>query len=101
MNVIEPPAGPPAVVGLITGVPGLFAVPVSVALSLIVPPSWIGPLACVVSVGVTGLTAKHSGFGLPLPASLAFGTPVVPEVNSARQQYVPTEVTVAVSDRMG
>ena len=39
VNVIVPSAGPPAVVGLITGVPGWLAVPDSVAVSLIGLPS--------------------------------------------------------------
>ena len=45
VKVMLPPAGPPAVVGLMTGLPGLFAVPPSDAVSLIEPPSCTGPLA--------------------------------------------------------
>ena len=45
VKVIMPPAGLPAVVGLMTGVPGWLAVPVMVAVSLIALPSWTGPLA--------------------------------------------------------
>lgn len=43
------------------------------------------------------MTAKHS----PVEWSLAFGTPVVLEVKSPRQQYLPTDVTVAAIDVTG
>src|SRR5215468_8246297 len=83
VKVMVPPAGPPAVVGLITGVPGLFAVPVSVAVSVIGLPRVTGPApAMVVSVGVAGFTTKHS----VADPSVPLGTPFVAEVKSPRQQ---------------
>ena len=97
VKVIMPPAGLPAVVGLMTGVPGWLAVPVMVAVSLIALPSWTGPLAWVVSVGVTGFTVKHSLARLSDPS----GTPFVMWTKSARQQYRPTDVRVAASERIG
>ena len=54
-----------------------------------------GPLpALVVSVGFTGLTVKHSVALL----SVDGGTPVAVPEQSARQQYRPAELTVAVGD---
>src|SRR5215212_11105277 len=82
LNVIEPPAAAPAVVGLMTGDPGLFAVPASAAESLTELPIVTVPDAVVGSVAVTGLTTKHS----VAAESDWFGTPLVPDVNSARQQ---------------
>ena len=61
LNVMVPPAGPPAVVGLMTGVPGWFAVPVRCALSVIdAPGDTVATGTLVVISGVTGLTVKHS-----------------------------------------
>src|SRR5436190_10561139 len=60
LNVIEPPAAPPAFVGLITGVPGSFAVLPSVPVSLMGEPSATFAEALVDSVGASGLTVKHS-----------------------------------------
>src|SRR2546425_9669819 len=97
VKLIVPPAAAPGVVGLMTGVPGSLAVPVNVAVSPIACPSWTGPDACVVSFGVTGVTVKHSVALL----SEAFGTPVVVDVKSPRQQYRPTDVTVAAVETMG
>ena len=55
-----PPAGPPGVVGLMTGVPGLLAVPVRVAVSVTgLPMKTSGP-ADVLRSGFTGVTRKHS-----------------------------------------
>src|SRR5262249_31996714 len=86
-QVIEPPAAAPGVIGLITGLPGWFAVPVIVAVSLIELPSVTVPLAtCVVSCGVTGFTVKHSVVLVVSPGSAAFGHPVVLEVKPPRQQ---------------
>src|SRR6266566_8510515 len=55
--------------------------------------------AAVASVGVTGVTVKHSLFvvagGTGVPSSLAFGTPVVPEMNWPNQQYRPADVRLA------
>src|SRR6266498_4813091 len=83
VKMMVPSAGAPSVVGLIAGVPGWFAVPVSVAVSLIGLPSWTGPApALVASCGVTGVTVKHSF----TPSSVPPGTPVVSEVNTACQQ---------------
>ena len=83
VKVIVPPAGPPAVVGLIAGVPGLFAVRPRVALSLIALPSTTGPApACVDSDGVTGAIVKHS----LVVSSSASGTPEVDDVKCADQQ---------------
>ena len=87
------------------GVPGLLAVPDSAAVSLKVLPSTHGVaehVAAVVRVGVTGLTVKHSGLGVvPEPSSVASPRPVVPDVNFARQQYRPADVTLAASDKIG
>src|SRR2546426_2418024 len=101
VKVIMPPAGLPAVVGLMTGVPGWFAVPVMVAVSLIALPSWTGPEAWVLRFGVTGVTTKHSLVLVGLmfgSGSEASGTPVVPEVKLPRQQYLPADVAVAVAE---
>src|SRR6476661_4472505 len=82
------PVGPP--------VPGSFAVPPSVATSLIFWPKSTGPVvACVDSVGCTGATTKHS---LAL-WSLDPGTPTDESpLKSARKQYRPAAVTVAVGE---
>ncbi len=78
LNVIVPPAGAPATDGLIAGVPGWFAVPLRVAVSVTGCPRRTGPgPAVVIKVGVTGLTVKHS-LGL-VPLSCASGTLVVAE----------------------
>src|SRR5438309_2191444 len=98
VQLIVPPAGPPTVVGLITGLPGWLAVPRSVAVSLIAWPSVTPALACVVSVGCTGVTLKHSVRLVVLLGSDEFGTPVVVEVKLPRQQYLPTEVIVAAAE---
>jgi hypothetical protein len=92
VNVIVPVASPPSVAGLIDPsvlpagppVPGLCAVPVSVAVSVTGCPNGTGPApAWVVSAGVTGFTVKHSAALL----SLFGGTPMAesPE-KSPRQQ---------------
>jgi hypothetical protein len=66
VKVIVPCATFPAVVGLMTGVPGSLAVPPSVAVSLIVAGTFVvfdgvpAIVAWVASVGVTGVTLKHS-----------------------------------------
>src|SRR5438309_65239 len=61
LKVIVPPAAAPAVpVVLMTGLAGWVAVPLSVAESLTVLPSGTPAPAVVASVGVTGLTVKHS-----------------------------------------
>src|SRR5215212_267637 len=86
--MIVPPAGSPF---------GLVAVPVSVAVSEIGLPSVTSSPALVARFGVTGFTVKHSVVDPSEPG----GTPVVSEVKSARQQYVPTEVTVASGDVIG
>jgi len=77
VNVMVPFAGLPAVVGLMTGVPGSLAVPLSVAVSEIVAGRFVVfdgvPTidAAVARVGVTGATLKHSAVLL----SLEPGTP--------------------------
>jgi len=82
---------------LITGVPGLLAVGVTEAVSLIWLPRTTGPLLASVEIpGTTGFTVKHSVEA----ESLAFGTPFVPEVKSARQQYLPADVTAAAAETM-
>ena len=90
VKVIFPVASPPSTFGLIDPllpvgppVPGLWAVPVSVAVSVTGLPMSTGPPAWVVIFGVAGLTMKHS---LALK-SLDAGTPFVesPE-KSPRQQ---------------
>src|SRR5262245_28468870 len=53
--------------------------------------------AVVGSDGVTGLTVKHSVEA----ESLASGIPCVPDVKSARQQYLPIAVIVAAAERTG
>ena len=92
-NVIVPVASPPSVVGLIEPasalpvgppVPGLCAVPVSVAVSVTGWPKSTGPAPAIVEiVGLTGLTRKHS------PA-LESSEPIRPmsssPANVARQQ---------------
>ena len=89
LKVIVPPATPPKVTGCVGSpidpspnppVPGLFAVPVRLAESLIELPSKIGlVLACVESAGVTGVTVKHSvvEMSVGLFGSLEGGTPAV------------------------
>src|SRR6266498_698224 len=72
VKMMVPSAGAPSVVGLIAGVPGWFAVPVSVAVSVIRLPSTTSGPAVVASAGVTGVTVKHSF----TPVSSASGTPV-------------------------
>jgi hypothetical protein len=74
--------------------PGLWAVPDSVAVSVTGCPNSTAPVPCVVSVGFTGLTVKHSVLAL----SLAGSTPGVVDVKSPRQQYRPAEVTVAAGE---
>jgi hypothetical protein len=82
VKVMLQPAGLPAVVGLIAGVPGRFAVPLSAAVSVIGLPSNTSGPAVVANCGVTGVTVKH-----PLaPLSSASGTPVVADVKCADQQ---------------
>src|SRR5829696_421054 len=102
VKVIFPVASPPSSFGLIDPslpagppVPGLWAVPFSVAVSVTDLPIVTGSLAWVVSSGVAGLTMKHSVALLSLDA----GTPSLasPE-NSARKQYRPADVTVAEGD---
>src|SRR6266511_3448937 len=80
-----------------TGLPGWLAVPLSVAESPIAVPMPTAVVAFVLSVGVTGLTMKHS----PAVSSVLFGTPTVPDVNSPRQQYRPADVTVAAAEKIG
>jgi hypothetical protein len=84
VKVIEPCATFPAVVGLMTGVPGSLAVPVSVAVSLIVAGTLVVPdgvpviVARVESVGVTGVTLKHSLVLVePAAGSLELVTPTL------------------------
>src|SRR5215468_5215915 len=87
VKVMVPPAGPPAVVGLITGVPGSFAVPVSVAVSLMGLPSRTGPApALVASVGFTGFTVKHSPDDPSEPGATPFACDAALGVKSPRQQ---------------
>src|SRR5262245_24582711 len=90
VKVIFPVASPPSSFGLIDPslpfgppVPGLWAVPVSVAVSLTGLPRTTEPLAWVGIFGVAGLTMKHSVALLSLDA----GTPLEesPE-KSPRQQ---------------
>ena len=84
-------------------VPGCFAVPVSVAVSVIGFPSVTSAPAVVVSVGCTGLIVKHSDVVPPsatdFDGSVDAGTPTSesPEY-SARQQYRPADVSVAESE---
>ena len=83
VNVIEPgPAAPTAPVVLNGGTAGAVATPASVPVSLIGWPSATEAEAWVSSVGVTGLTVKHS---VAVPSDTS-GTPVVAESNSARKQ---------------
>src|SRR2546428_8129204 len=96
LNVIVPPAGAPSG-PLITGLPGWLAVPFRFARSETGLPSCTSGDASVGMNGITGLTVKHS-FS---EASVALGTPSVPDVNSPRQQYPPTDVTVAALERTG
>ena len=84
LKVIVPPAAAPAVpVRLITGLAGWVAVPPSVAESVTAEPRLPPGPAVVDSVGVTGVTVKHSvadeslELGMPLAAS---------PLNTARQQ---------------
>ena len=96
--MIVPSAGAPAVVGLMTGLPGWFAVLARSAVSVTGFPKSTGPdPAWVTSVGCLGVTLKHS----PPVASVAFGTPCVAEVKSPRQQYRPAEVIVAAAEMKG
>lgn len=77
VNVIVPLAdGPCEPVVFMTGEAGSLAVPDSVAVSVTgLPRRTLGP-AAVVSVGVTGVTLKHSLVLLdPDPGSLDPGTP--------------------------
>src|SRR5439155_10844215 len=84
-----------------TGLPGWLAVQLRAAVSVTGLPSSTGPApAAVASVGVTGLTVKHS-LGLVAPLSVASPSPDVPDVKVPRQQYRPTEVTVAAAERTG
>jgi hypothetical protein len=89
-NVMLPPAATPAA-PLMIGLPGCVAVPPSVAVSEIELPTVTAADACVMSVGVTGSTSKHSPVLLGGPAdsvdaSVASGTPCVVASNSAYQQ---------------
>ncbi len=61
LNVIVPPAGaPPVPVRLMTGLAGWVAVPPRAAESVTAVPRYTSAPAVVDSVGVTGLTVKHS-----------------------------------------
>ena len=97
--MIVPPAARPAVVGLMTGVPGLFAVLPRVAVSVTGFPKSTGPApAWVVSVGVRGVTLKHS----PAVSSFALGGfGSVAEMKLPRQQYRPADVIVAAAEVSG
>src|SRR5205814_1257756 len=99
VHVICPPAGEPAVPVVLNGggPVGCDAVPLRRAVSLIGWPRAVDDEAVVTSVGVTAFTVKHSA----LVPSVAGGTPAEVELNSARKQYRPTEVTVVVADRIG
>src|SRR5262245_27710241 len=100
---MAPPANAPSG-PLMIGSPGRLEVPDRFALSLTVPPSVIAPEACVGMLGVTGFTVKHSFVGSGSSdgsGSLASGTPLVPDVNSPRKQYLPTWVTCATAERTG
>jgi len=96
LNVIVPPAGAPSG-PLITGLPGWLAVPFRFTRSDTGLPSCTSADAWVGTNGITGLTVKHS----PNVASVAFGTPLVPDVNSPRQQYPPADVSCAELERIG
>ena len=79
-----PFAGLPVVVGLITGLPGSLAVPLSEAVSLIVAGRFVlfdgvpAIVADVASVGVTGVTLKHSLVLVePAAGSLELVTPTL------------------------
>ena len=79
VKVIVPPARAPAVVGLMTGVPGWFAVPERLAVSVTGCPrsTELAP-AAVPKVGVTGVTLKHSLVLVePAAGSLEAGTPTL------------------------
>jgi hypothetical protein len=88
VKVMVPFARLPAVVGVMTGVPGSLAVPLSVAVSVMVAGRLVLAggvptiVADVTSVGVTGRTVKHSVALL----SEDFGTAGLELVYSARQQ---------------
>ena len=122
VNVMDPANAP--FVALIDGYvelpplePGSLAAPDRSAVSYTGLPKDTGVLlavpeesdACVVRVGVTGLTEKHSGFEsvvpvtvLPEPVSVAPPTPPFADsvlgVKAAYQQYRPAEVNVADPD---
>src|SRR5262245_26569886 len=88
VGLIEPSPAPPE--------PGSFAVLVNVAVSVTGFPKSTGPAPAAVEMcGWRGVTVKHS----VLEWSDESGTPLTtsPE-KSARQQYRPTFVIVAVSD---
>src|SRR5262245_1151742 len=96
LKVMVPPALGPSGPWMI-GLPGLLAVPLSPAWSETLPPRVIGPEAVVGIIGTTGLTTKHSF----AEESLASGTPLVPDVKTPRQQYLPADVTCAAAERIG
>ena len=119
LNVIVPPAGPPTTPGGMSlridpsprpPVPGRLAVPLRNARSLIAWPKSTGPAGVhtggvamlyvpeqVSRPGVFGVILKHSDWLVALSGSLDGGTPLVVDVNSARQQYLPTLVSVTGS----
>jgi hypothetical protein len=91
LNVIVPPAGAPAVLlRLIGGLVGCVAVSPRVAESETALPRKTSVLAVVARLGVTGVTVKHSPVDESLDPGIAFAAS---PVNTARQQYLPTDVT--------
>src|SRR6478736_6109859 len=92
-----PPAGVGfcgAAVSMMVAV-GCVAVPASTAWSLTALPRMTSALAVVDSVGVTGVTVKHSPALESFEPGMLFAAS--PE-NSARQQYRPAEVTHALGE---